>query len=76
MSQISGDWVGKIQGTNYADIFVEIEEIDNKLSGTVRVNDPIYGTSVYIYSGNINEGVIQLEGDPTRRVFNRLNHIR
>jgi len=65
MSNISGDWSGKIQGTNNADIFVEFEQSESQLSGTARINDPTYGTSVYVLSGNINEGIIQLEGDPT-----------
>ena len=48
---MTGDWVGRIIGTNTADMFFEAEESENKLKGTVRVNDPMYGTSVYRLTG-------------------------
>ena len=65
MIVITGDWIGKIIGTNNADIFVEIMQSDMSLSGTVRINDPIYGTSVYNYTGELNEQRIHMEMDPT-----------
>lgn len=63
MNDITGDWAGKIFGTNHGDIFVEISQIDGDLSGTVRINDPMYGTTVYDYKGTIEHGLLNLELD-------------
>jgi len=65
MNDIAGDWVGKILGTNNADIFVEIAQLQRDLSGTVRINDPMYGASVYDYKGLFENGHLQLEMDPS-----------
>ena len=65
MSIFNGDWTGKILGTNNADIFVEIVESNGSLQGTVRINDPLYGTSVYTYTGNSEASTFHLEMDPT-----------
>lgn len=64
MTDIAGDWVGKILGTNNADIFVEIAQQQRNLSGTVRINDPMYGASVYDYTGTFEGGLLHLEMDP------------
>ena len=65
MTDIAGDWVGKILGTNNADIFVEISQLHRDLTGTVRINDPMYGTSVYDYKGTFEDGQLGLEMDPS-----------
>lgn len=65
MSDISGDWAGKILGTNNADIFVEITQVQDNLAGTVRINDPMYGASVYDYKGAFQDGQLRLEMDPS-----------
>lgn len=64
MTDISGDWAGKIIGTNNADIFVEIAQSDQNVSGTVRINDPMYGASVYSYTGKFSDQILHLEMDP------------
>lgn len=65
MIDVSGEWAGKIVGTNNADIFVEITQVGDQLSGAVRINDPMYGASVYIYLGTCNGDNIHFEMDPT-----------
>lgn len=69
MTDIAGDWVGKILGTNNADIFVEIAQQERDLSGTVRINDPMYGTSVYDYKGTFENGQLHLEMDPSTQTI-------
>ena len=69
MTDIAGDWVGKILGTNNADIFVEITQLQRDLSGTVRINDPMYGASVYDYKGTFENGQLHLEMDPSPQII-------
>ena len=70
MKSISGEWVGKILGTNNADIFVEIEQSNSNLSGSVRINDPMFGMAIYSYSGNLSVNDVVLEMDPKPESFN------
>lgn len=66
MISLTGDWSGRIVGTNNADIFVEINHLDSKLSGTLRINDPLAGVSVYGFTGAIDAGgMMTLEMEPT-----------
>lgn len=69
MNKLSGDWTGKILGTNNADIFVEIKDDEGVLTGTVRINDPMYGTSVYTYLGKSDGLSLHFEMDPTPESF-------
>ncbi len=72
MKNISGNWQGNINGTNNADIFIEITQLNQNLSATVRVNDPKYGTSVYRCTGKIKNSKILLKGNPDFNVHNNL----
>ncbi|MBF8278039.1 MAG: hypothetical protein HW390_3112 [Candidatus Brocadiaceae bacterium] len=64
MTDIAGDWAGKMLGTNNADIFVEIVQSQQNLTGTVSVNDPKYGSAVYKYKGILQGHLLNLEIDP------------
>jgi hypothetical protein len=64
MALMTGDWVGKIIGTNTGDIFFEAVELEDKLSGIIRVNDPIYGTSVFSVAGSRNGNNANIKMDP------------
>ena len=64
MAIITGDWVGKIIGTNTGDIFLEATELESKLTGTVRVNDPMYGTTVYRLTGLRDGNNLSMEMAP------------
>ena len=37
MKDVRGNWSGKIEGTNNANIFVEIKQEKNNLSGVTRL---------------------------------------
>lgn len=63
MNTLMGNWTGKIIGTNNGDIFFEIMESNSQLTGTVRINDPIYGPAVYNFQGNRNGDSLSLELD-------------
>jgi len=65
MTNMSGDWIGKILGTNNADIYVEISQSQEAVSGTVRINDPMYGTSIYDYKGLFQGQQLKMEMDPS-----------
>lgn len=71
MNKLSGDWTGKILGTNNADIFVEIKDDEGVLTGTVRINDPMYGTSVYTYRGKSDGSSLRFEMNPTPDSFQK-----
>lgn len=65
MTGIAGDWVGKLLGTNTADIFVEIAQLQLDVTGTVRINDPMFGVAVYDYKGTFEDEQLCLEMDPS-----------
>jgi len=52
MRKIDGYWSGKISGTNTANVFAEIVQEENILSGVARLNDLMYGVVVYNISGD------------------------
>lgn len=60
MTEITGDWSGKITGTNNADVFLELEQDGNNIKGTARINDPIHGVAVYSLRGKITGNKIGL----------------
>lgn len=49
MTEISiyGKWIGKIKGTNNADIFFEAYDADSSIHCTLSINDPLYGVAIY-----------------------------
>jgi hypothetical protein len=64
MDNIQGSWVGKITGTNNGNVFVEIMQKSNTLSGSARIADFMFGTVIYHFSGNIEGKSITLNMIP------------
>lgn len=62
---LTGDWLGKIEGTNNADVFVEMRQSGNQLAGIARINDPMHGIAIYEYVGAIDGRILHMELDPT-----------
>lgn len=60
MTEITGDWSGKITGTNNADVFLELDQDGNNIKGTARINDPVHGVAVYTLSGTLTGNKIIL----------------
>jgi hypothetical protein len=67
MHDLSGDWVGNISGTNNGDVFAEIEQKDNSVSGTARIHDRLLGITVYRFTGIIEGEQILLNLVPETR---------
>ncbi|MEA1900773.1 MAG: hypothetical protein U9N47_08415 [Thermodesulfobacteriota bacterium] len=69
MKNIEGNWVGRISGTNVGYAFVEIKQVDQELSGIARINDPIYGTAIYNFTGLIEGAKIILKMRPDESIL-------
>jgi nucleoside 2-deoxyribosyltransferase len=54
MHDLKGNWVGNISGTNNGDVFVEMLQSNENLSGVTRINDKVFGTTVYNFTGRVN----------------------
>ena len=68
MHNVEGNWVGRISGTNIGNVFVEIKQVEQQLSGVARLNDPMYGTAVYNFSGVLEGDKIMLKMTPDRSI--------
>lgn len=71
MRKLEGNWVGRITGTNNANVFTEIRQNETELRGVARINDPIHGTSVYNFTGMTENDSITMELTPDREFLNR-----
>lgn len=71
MKQVHGNWTGRITGTNNANVFAEIKQDGSKLYGMARINDPLYGTSVYNFTGVIEDNVVNLSMAPDEKLVNK-----
>ena len=71
MRKIEGNWSGRITGTNNANVFVELKQDEAKLYGIARINDPIHGTSVYNFTGVIENNSITMTLKPDREFLNQ-----
>lgn len=60
MKIIQGNWSGRITGTNNASVFAEIDQEGQNLSGVVRINDLLYGVSIYNFTGSVKDNAVNL----------------
>jgi len=60
-------WAGRLYGTNTGDLFLRLEGEDDALRGTLRVNDPTYGLTVFEVGGTFQSGLLDLKGTPTQK---------
>ena len=67
MDNVAGNWTGKITGTNNGNVFVEICQEKNSLSGSARISDMMFGTVVYVFTGELNNGTISLRMSPDEK---------
>lgn len=51
MSNLAGQWIGNVFGTNAGNAFLEIEDANGKVKGTFRFNDPTTGLVVFDVDG-------------------------
>lgn len=71
MRQVQGNWSGRITGTNNANVFAEIKQDGEKLHGIARINDPMYGTSVYNFTGSVEDNAVKLSLTPDPNYTNK-----
>lgn len=71
MSEISGEWAGRITGTNNANVFAEFSQSGVTVHGTVRINDPVHGTAVYKIAGSVSGETLQVEMHPDKSFFDK-----
>ena len=74
MTDITGDWAGKILGTNNADIFVEISQSNSDLTGSVRINDPVFGVAVYDFAGTFDDSRFKWDMVPRPQIVQSPKH--
>jgi len=64
MSEIARLWAGRVFGTNTGNLFVELDQAENRISGTLRLLDTLYGLSIYEITGSIEGSTLKFEGEP------------
>lgn len=64
MHNLQGNWVGCISGTNNADIFIEMQQNNETLSGVARINDRVFGMAVYRFTGKIADAKVIMDMTP------------
>jgi len=58
MTSLANKWAGRLYGTNTGNIFLELTQSGNKVSGRLRIMDSIFGVSIYDHTGTIEEGIV------------------
>ena len=58
MTGLDKIWAGRIYGTNTGNLFIEFDRTGPDVSGTLRLNDPIYGVAVYAIQGTFDESLL------------------
>lgn len=64
MLKIADKWAGRIFGTNTGNLYIEFQQEDEKLSGTLRLMDSMFGLTVYALTGGLKDGKVVLKGVP------------
>ncbi|MDO9581074.1 MAG: toll/interleukin-1 receptor domain-containing protein [Bacteroidales bacterium] len=73
MRKLEGNWSGRITGTNNGNVFVELRQDEAKLYGVARINDPVYGTAVYNFTGLLEDESITIDLIPDREFLKHTN---
>ena len=58
MANLANRWAGRLYGTNTGNVFLDLTQDDQKISGRLRIMDSIFGVSIYEYTGTIDEEVV------------------
>lgn len=62
MSELGKLWAGRVYGTNTGNLFVEFDETEPRVTGTLRFMDDRAGVSVYSVEGEF-DGRLSLQGE-------------
>lgn len=66
MATLGKLWAGRIWGTNTANVFAKFDVTDSAISGTIRLNDPVFGVSVYSVTGTFDGSTLDASGTSTQ----------
>lgn len=62
MSGMGKLWAGRVYGTNTGNIFIDLKEDEEDISGILRFNDISYGIMIYEISGTYTDGTLKIHG--------------
>ncbi len=60
MQKLANRWAGRLYGTNTGNLFFDLSQEGNNISGTVRINDNVMGVYVYTYEGTVNDEIVMV----------------
>ncbi|WP_417883464.1 hypothetical protein [Vibrio rumoiensis] len=58
MENLANRWAGRIYGTNTGNVFLDLNQEAENISGRLRIMDSVFGVSIYAYSGTIDDQII------------------
>ncbi|QDO83687.1 hypothetical protein FM037_11150 [Shewanella psychropiezotolerans] len=58
MANLANRWAGRLYGTNTGNVFLDLVQKDQNVSGCLRIMDSIFGVSIYEYTGTFDEDII------------------
>ncbi|MBO2621435.1 hypothetical protein [Shewanella algae] len=58
MPNLANRWAGRIYGTNTGNVFLDLVQDDQNISGKLRIMDAIFGVSIYDYTGSIDDELL------------------
>jgi len=63
MNQLGRQWAGRVYGTNTGNLFIDFQESGERLRGTLRFLDNLFGLAIYDVEGTYSDG-FKLKGKP------------
>lgn len=57
MNNLTGNWAGRIFGTNTGNLFLELEQSGARISGRARVLDNQFGLVIYSVTGDVDSNI-------------------
>lgn len=64
MADLSGRWIGRIEGTNSGNFLLDLENRDGTVSGKARLNDTTFGVCAFDLTGKFEDGELLLDFVP------------
>ena len=58
MENLANRWAGRIYGTNTGNVFLDLNQDAENISGRLRIMDSVFGVSIYAYTGIVNDEIV------------------
>jgi hypothetical protein len=58
MDNLANRWAGRIYGTNTGNIFLDLTQEGENVTGRLRIMDSVFGVSIYGYTGKIGDELV------------------